>query len=137
MADFYSYMSRVKDFRAARAHEYDLLLLRLDLLEPEEKTLIELYLKHELTVKQLAQLSGMNRGTVYRRITRLCEKLLAGGYITVLRNREQFEREELKVAYDRFLLGLGCRAIARKRNLGPRQTERIVKKLEEAVISMG
>jgi len=136
MSDIFAYICRDQDLRSERAQEYELLLLRLELLEPEDKNLVELYLEHNVNFKQLGLLCGVHRVTICRRILRLCKRLLEDEYITILRNREQFEPVELAVAYDRFLLGMGARRIASKRQLGYRPTKRIVERLEK-VVSQG
>ncbi|MBN2377901.1 MAG: hypothetical protein JXD22_16000 [Sedimentisphaerales bacterium] len=114
-----------------KRNQVDKLLLRMDLLEQEDRLLLDLYMNHQVKASKLAQLSGMSRGTVYRRINRMIERLLGEEFITIYRCKKQFGQEQMAVAYDRFLLGMGVRRISEKRGIGRRRVRRIVEEMED------
>jgi len=125
-------MSVEVDRRQEWAGEVDVLLMRLELLEPRDRVLIEAYIRHNVPVRLLALLSGRRRESVARQMKRLIGRVLAEEYITIVRHTDLFSRKELNVAYDCFLLGLGYRAIAVKRKLNKSATRKIIRTLRRA-----
>jgi len=125
-------MSVEVDRRQERAGQVDVLLMRLELLEPRDRVLVEAYIKHNVPVRLLALLSGRRQQSVARQMKRLIGRVLAEEYITIVRNKDMFSRKELNVAYDCFLLGLGYRAIAVKRKLNKSATRKIIRTLRRA-----
>ena len=59
------------DRRKEWAGQVDVLLMRLELLEPRDRVLIEAYVRHNVPVRLLALLSGRRRQSVARQMKRL------------------------------------------------------------------
>ena len=104
--------------------------MRLTLLEKNDRYLVELYVHKGLSFHELSQLSGLDERTVARQVKLLSKRLLSDNYLTIYRHKSNFTSTELAIAYDRFLLGLGCRRIAKRHKLPDRSTFKIVKKLQ-------
>ncbi len=98
-----------------RRDELDLLRSRLNLLDGKEKVLMTMYLENGNSFWQIAQLTGVNETSIARRIHILTERLTDGEYITCLRNRDKFTRDQMTIAKDYFLVGLSMKEIAVKR----------------------
>ena len=130
MSELLAELSSEHDHRQQRAEQFELLVLRLELLEPPDRRELELYLQHGVSFRQLSALCGASERTMARRLKRLIGRLLGGEYITFVRNRQQFSPRQLDVAYDRYLLGLSYRAIAAKRCIGVGCVRGAVKRLE-------
>jgi len=117
-----------------RARErIELLRSRAWLLEGKDKVLIQMYLENGASFRQMAAIAEVNEVTIARRIHKLVKRLVDGGYITCLRNREQLSRVELEVARDYLLAGLSQRSIAAKRMCSVYRVRMILKKIEQLV----
>jgi len=55
---------------------------------------------------------------------------LGDEYISIVRNKREFSPVELEVAYDRFILGLGYRRVAKRQGMGEREAVRVIKRLK-------
>ncbi len=110
--------------------------MRADLLEGTNKLLMTMYLENGNTFRQMAQLMGVSESTVKRQIHKLTERLIDGEYITCLRNREKFSKEELDIAKDYFLLGLSIKKIAIKRDLTYYAVRRTLKKIQRFITAL-
>ena len=126
-----------KDLREYRAGRVELLQLRMGLLEEEGRLLLEMYINHHASYRQLAKLTGLSPRAVSRRVRLMIERLVSGQYMLILRHRGEFSRCEVQVAYDRYLLGLGYRAIGIKRRLGPSTVRTILRHLEARLGEFG
>ena len=124
------------DRRPIRAGELDRLLSRMALLNAEDRLLLEMHLEHGVTYEQMARICGVHPSTVARRVRQITRRLLADEYITIVRHRRQFRPDELAVAYDRYLLALGYRAIARRRQLGTKKVRQIIRHLAGKVAQL-
>ena len=98
-----------------RRDELDLLRSRLHLLNGKEKVLMTMYLENGSSFRQIARLAGVSDTSIARRINILTERLTDGEYITCLRNRDKFTRDQMTIAKDYFLVGLSMKEIAVKR----------------------
>jgi hypothetical protein len=127
--EFLDNMAERSDCRRKEVANIDFLLLRMEMLEPGDRVEMEMHFCNNASFSQIAQLSGMSVSTVSRHIKRMAERLLGNDYITIIRNRGDFSRQELNVAYDHFLLGMGYRTIATKRRLGTAVVRRIIRQL--------
>jgi len=96
--------------------EIDLLRGRLNLLKGKDKVLMTMYLENGSSFRQIAQLTGVSDTSIARRIHTLTERLTDGEYITCLRNRDKFTRDQMTIAKDYFLVGLSMKEIAVKRH---------------------
>ena len=119
------------DRRGERAAEIDFIEMRLGLLKKVDRLLPELYYSKGLTFREIGQLMGVEERTVARRIRQLKDRLLGEEYISIVRCKGEFSKVELEVAYDRFILGLGYRRVAKKRGMTEREAVRIMRRLEE------
>ncbi|MEE9370955.1 MAG: hypothetical protein V3W45_05730 [Sedimentisphaerales bacterium] len=98
-----------------RRDELDLLRSRLHLLNGKDKVLMTMYLENGSSFRQIARLAGVSDTSIARRINILTERLTDGEYITCLRNRDKFTRDQMTIAKDYFLVGLSMKEIAVKR----------------------
>ena len=83
-----------------------------------------------VSFRDLAAVSGISEQRIARQIKKQIKRLVGTEYISVLREKDKFNKEELMVAYDRFLLGMSYRKIANKRNMGSGKIRLMVKRLE-------
>ena len=118
------------DRRSRRRAEIDLLLMRLEHLVGMERIVMEMRFRQGLTFRQLELLTGQPRRTIAGRVKRLAQQLMAGDYISIVGQGDRFSEEELRVAYDHYLLGLGYRRIAAKREMATRRVRVILARLE-------
>ncbi len=98
-----------------RRDDLDLLRSRLHLLNGKDKVLMTMYLENGSSFRQIARLAGISDTSIARRIHILTERLTDGEYITCLRNRDKFTRDQMTIAKDYFLVGLSMKEIAVKR----------------------
>ena len=125
-----STLSENADIRHRRWDEVDLLISRMGLLKASDRSLLEMQVKHACTYRQLSRISGLSRQQVSRRIKALIRRLTGHEYITIYRHKECFDKTQLEVAYDHYLLGLGYRKIANKRSLEEYPVRRILGELK-------
>ena len=111
----------------------EVLRSRVDLLAGRDKILMTMYLENGNSFRQMAWLTGVNEASIARRIHKITERLIDGEYITCLRSRDKFSREELDIAKDYFLLGLSIKKIAIKRDLTYYTVRQTVKKIQRLV----
>ncbi len=95
--------------------QIELLRSRIDLLKGKDRFLMTLYLENDYSIFQISQLINQCETSIARRIKRLTKSLLEGRYITCLRYRNKFNKNQMAVAKDYFLIGLSMREIAIKR----------------------
>ncbi len=119
----------LSDFRG----QVEVLASRVGLLRGEDRLLMEMYLNHGNSFRQMARLLGVNSVTVSRRVRKLCERLVDGEYIECLKNREKFTATEMEIAKDYFLSGLSMRKIAVKRGYSRHAVKGTVRKLKAVV----
>ncbi|HUV41149.1 MAG TPA: hypothetical protein VMW23_05125 [Sedimentisphaerales bacterium] len=94
----------------------DLLHSRVGLLAGKDKVLMTMYIENGNSFRQMARLVGVNEASIARRIHKVTKRLINGEYITCLRNRDKFSKNELDIAKDYFLAGLSMKKIAKKRD---------------------
>ena len=108
----------------------DLLRSRVGLLTGEDRMLMTMYIKNGNSFRQMARLAGVNEARIARRIHKVTERLMNGGYIACLRNREKFSEVELDIAKDYFIGGLSIRKIARRRERTYYSVRKVLKKIQ-------
>ena len=131
MTDIFARIAMQHDQRPHRAGQVDYLLSRLNLLEPQDRVLLELHFAHQVNYNQLAHARGTSPKTIARQVRSLTRRLMADDYVALAARMDDFTTEELAVAYDHYLLGLGYRSIARKRQLAQKQARRVIRRLDE------
>ncbi len=94
----------------------DLLRSRVSLLTGKDRVLMTMYIENGNSFRQMARLVGVSEVSIARRIHKVTERLMNGEYITCLRSRDKFGRNELDIAKDYFLEGLSMKKIAKKRD---------------------
>ena len=90
---------------------------RVALLAGRDRALATMYLEGGSSFAQIAQLTGLRRSSVARRIRRIMERLHDETYLTCVRQRSRFTEQELEIIRDHFVRGLSVRQIARERSL--------------------
>ncbi len=101
----------------ARRETIELLRSRIDLLTGTDRTLVMMYLEHGNSVRQIAELAGLQTSTVARRIHRIVERLHDETFLLCLKQRDFFNELELAIVKDYFVLGLSARRISSNRNV--------------------
>ena len=124
MANDLKNISENTDYRQAQLRRLDLLSVRMELLAPCDRVLLEMRYKHDVSFEKIATLSGIRASTIAYRTNRMVARLLSDDYINIMRTKENFTRRELEISYDHFLLGLGIKAISAKRGI-PRNVVRL------------
>ena len=119
--------------RCERRGRVELLRSRINLLSGMDKVIMTMYLVNGNSFRQIAQLMGVNESNVSRRIRRLISRISDGGYMTCLRNRGRFSREELDIAREYFVLGWSMKRIARERGMTFYRVRKMVKRIEGVV----
>jgi len=131
MKDIFKHIPKGSDHRPAAINGLEKLRMRLDLLEGKERTLLELYLDQHASYSRLAKLTGLSERHVALKLQRLLRRLQSEEYISILRHRSMFDPKTLEVAYDRYLLGMSIRSIAKKRNLSRYRVSKKIQWLQE------
>jgi predicted DNA-binding protein YlxM (UPF0122 family) len=108
----------------------DLLRSRVGLLKGKDKTLMTMYIENGNSFRQMARLAGVNEMSIARRIHKVTERLVSGGYITCLQNRSRFRGKELDIAKDYFVYGLSMRKIAGKYHCTYYSVRKVLKKIQ-------
>jgi hypothetical protein len=81
----------------------------------------------------MARLAGVNETNIARRIHKIIKRLIDGEYITCLRNREMFNRAEMVIARQYFLLGWSIKKIAGEQGLSYYSVRKSLKKIQQLV----
>lgn len=111
----------------------DLLRSRVSLLTGKDKILMTMYLENGNSFRQMARLVGVNEASIARRIHKVTKRLMNGEYITCLRNRDKFSKNELDIAKDYFLTGLSMKKIAEKRDSTYYRVRKTLKKIQQLI----
>ena len=112
-----------------RRQSADILRDRLNLLDGNDRALMEMYLEAGSSFRQMARLAGVNEVTVARRIRSMTRRLVNGQYLNCLRHRERLTAMELKVAKDYYLKALPIRQISARRGWSYYHAQRTVAKI--------
>jgi len=119
--------------KSAYRGRIELLRSRVSLLTGKDKLLMTMYLENGNTFRQMARLAGVSEARIARRIRNVTKRLIAGQYITCLRNRDKFTRTEMAIAKDYLLLGLSQRKMALKYNYSAYQICKIIERIQRVV----
>ena len=111
----------------------DLLRSRVELLRGKDKVLMKMYLQQSNTFRQMALLAGVNEATIARKIYKLTKRLIDSVYIMCLWNRSKFTELELDIARDYFIVGVGMKKIAVKRDCSYYYVRETLKKIQRLV----
>jgi predicted DNA-binding protein YlxM (UPF0122 family) len=114
----YDGLSNVEtDLRIHKRNQVDLLRGRIELLEGKDRAMMEMYLEQGNSLRQIAELLGVNATSLARRIRKLSERLTKGIYLQCRRHENMFSESELSLAKDYFLRGMNMRRIAKRRKM--------------------
>ena len=109
----------------------DLLDLRANLLNSQDRALLQMHLEAGRNFHEIGRLLGLSPSTVCRRIHRMIHRLSDPTYTICLRNQRHFSRLELEVIRDHFVRGLSLACIRRRHTLGHRRIRRIIVKAHQ------
>jgi hypothetical protein len=110
----------------ARLDLAELMRLKGHLLAPEERTLLEAYLKGSNSLRQIARLAGMKPSSAWRRVRRLARRLHASASLMGLETSHGLTVEELAIVNDHVIRGLSMYAISRRRRLSYYRVRNII-----------
>jgi transposase-like protein len=119
--------------RSERRGRVEVLVSRLELLGGMDRVIMTMYLVNGNSFRQIARLMGVNESNVARRIRRLIRRISDGGYMTCLRNRGRFSREEMDIAREYLVLGWSMNRIARERGMTYYRVRKMVKRIQAVV----
>ncbi len=120
----------------AERNRIELLRRRIPLLVGMDRLLMTMHLENGNSFRQIARLVGMNEASIARRIKKITKRLADGEYITCLRSRDRFTKQELAIAKDFFLSGEPIRKIAEKRKCTYYHIHKNIKRIKEVVAEM-
>ncbi len=103
----------------------EVLRMRAHLLAGEDRALLEAYLEHGSSFRQIGRLMGLDPRNVGRKVRRIVRRLTDDTYEVCLGNRDEFNGRELALIKDHFVGGLSERRISRHRGV-PRYTVRAI-----------
>ena len=115
--------------------QIELIRSRAKLLRGHDRMLMKLYLENNASLREMSSLTSISPGSISRRLHRITDRLTDGPYVNCLRNRRKYQRYELEVAKDHFVLNLSIRQISKKRNLSSYMTRKIIEKVKGIVRS--
>jgi len=92
----------------------EVLRMRAHLLAGNDRAMLEMYLEHGNSLRQIGRLMGLDPRNVGRRIRRITRRLIDDTYAICLGNRDDFNGRELALIKDFFVGGLSTRGISRK-----------------------
>jgi predicted DNA-binding protein YlxM (UPF0122 family) len=122
------------DNKNKKRAQIDLLRRRLYLLDKDDKLLMTVYLDNGNNTYQISRLTGLSRKSIARRINVLTTRLLNGRYITCLRNRRKFKKQQMAIAKDYFLTGLSIKKIALKRHRSRYRVTETIKQIKSILV---
>jgi DNA-directed RNA polymerase specialized sigma subunit len=96
-----------------------------NLSEPD-RTLVRMYLDHENSFRQMAQLLGVNESTAARRVKKIIRRICDRDIEGVLAKSSTLGRRQKKIASDYFLRGLNIKKIAHKYKMTYYNTRRTI-----------
>lgn len=104
------------------------LLLRIPLLEGEERVLMTLYLEDGHSFGQIAHLTGTRATTVSRRIRKIVRRLTDETYRRCMNPQPIFDKTELAVIRDHCVRGLSGREISRRHRMSYYRVRSIIQR---------
>ena len=102
---------------AAKQQAIEVLRMRAQLLDTEDRALAITFLESGVSLYQLARLSGTSMSTMARRIRRIVQRLSDETYSVCVKSRHCFTDLDLEIVCDHFVRGLSAKRISRERNI--------------------
>ena len=115
------------------ADEIDLLRSRAHILNGKDRALMKMYFEKGSSFRQIAKLAGVNEVTISRRVHKLTRRLVNSEYISFVRNRRLFNSQEQAIARDHYVMGLGQKQIAEKRNTSVYRVRKVQEKIQRLI----
>ena len=112
------------------------LRMRAHLLAGEDRALVEMYLEHGNSLRQIGRLMGLTHQNVGRRIRRIIRRLTDDTYEICLGNRDDFNGRELGLIKDYFVGGLSATWISRTRGVTPYRVKTTLQKARRYAASV-
>jgi len=117
--------------------DIEVLRMRAHLLAGEDRALLEAYLEHGSSFRQIGRLMGLDPRNVGRRVRRIVRRLTDDTYEICLGNRDEFNGHELALIKDHFVGGLSKRRISRHRSVPRYRVRAILQKARGYAASKG
>jgi DNA-binding CsgD family transcriptional regulator len=95
----------------------EVLRTRAHLLADRDRALLEMYLEHGNSLRQIGRVMGLTPMTVGRRIRRILRRLADNTYEICLGNHDDFNGRELALIKDYFVRGSSERSVSRHRGV--------------------
>ena len=115
------------------AERIDLLRMRASFLSGKDKTLMEMYLDRGISFQQMANIAGVSRAKISRRINKLIKCLLGTEFVKCLRNNDLLTQQQLDIALDYYVGGLSRARIAGKRDITKYHVKKTLGEISEII----
>lgn len=92
---------------------------------------MKMFWRQNCSPEQIARIERVSPSAMRRRIKRLTQRILDGRYVCFIRQRERFSLEQMAMAYDIYILGMGYRGLARKYGLEVWQARKTVNQFQD------
>ena len=106
-----------RDTRNQARERLEQLLCMSNQLNRTDRLMVRMYFENGNTCSQLAHLSGLNPGTVCRRIRKALKRLFVARQIARLSRCQRFSDRDIDLATEYFVVGRSMRKIARRRDI--------------------
>ena len=138
--DFSDFTDRVASDSQIRstsvfAERVDLLRMRASFLSGKDKTLMEMYLDRGISFQQMANVAGISRARISRRINKLIKCLLGTEFVKCLRNNDLLTQQQLDMALDYYVGGLSQARVAVKRGVTKYHVKKTLGEIREIISS--
>lgn len=100
-----------------RICEIEKIRLRSELLNPKDKTLMQMIFEKGSTFDQIARLTNQNPSTISRRFNNLLAKLIAKELASLPYCRDKIDGTDIRIVHNYYFQGLTQKAIAQKFNI--------------------
>jgi DNA-binding CsgD family transcriptional regulator len=100
--------------------------LKGNLLAPEERVLLEAYLRGGNSLRQIARLTGMKPSTAWRKVRRIAGRLYASADLIRLEGPGGLSVDELAIVKDHWVRGLPISSISRTRKMSYYRVRNII-----------
>jgi len=114
----------------------EVLRVRAHLLAGRDRALLEMYLEHGNSFRQIGRLMGLSPANVGRRVRRIVRRLADDTYEICLGNHDEFNGRELTLIRDYFVCGLSKACISRNRAVTLYRVRAILQKAREYAASV-
>lgn len=104
----------------------DALLRRAAMLPPRDRTLVELAVRNNASLRQLARAADMAPGCVWRRLRKLFSRLNDPIVVALTEPRNALPDVYRRLGIEHFLCGLTVRQLADLHQMNPRQVQRMI-----------